>query len=195
MSLDFDQILDGASLPETTVSLCLNGRLRRQYEETKARIEDRQAHAEAQRMAQIDDTRLGDRPYEPAPDPEQGDLDRIEQEMRQYTVDFVLRGLPAQTWARLIEDHPPRKDPADKTKIDPRDLLNGVNTTTFYPALVRASIASPEIDDDRWAKLETALTDAQFDRLATAATNLNKRDEDIPFSLRGSESPRSSDAA
>jgi hypothetical protein len=35
--------------------------------------------------------------------------------------------------------------------------------------------------DERWAKLEPKLTDAQFDRLATAAAEVNRRDEDLPF--------------
>lgn len=191
---DFDQILDSASLPETAVALCLNGRLRRQYEDVKARIDDRRAAADVRRVDGIEDTRMSDRPYEVDPDPEQPELDRLEAEMRKYTVEFVLRALPSQEWSRLCEKHPPRRLKEDKTKVDPRDY-GGVNQAMFYPELVRKSIVSPELSDEQWDKLDGALTNAQFDRLANAAATVNRRDEDVPFSLRGSESPRNSDAA
>lgn len=195
MSLDFDQILDAASLPETTVPLCLNGRLRRQYEEVKARIEERRAHADAQRTIDgIEDTRLGDRPVADVPDPEQPELDRLVDEMRKYTVEFVLAALPAQEYNRLFEKHSPRKDPNDKTKLDRRDA-GGFNVSTFYPDLVRRCILKPELSDEQWTKLEASLSDAQFDRLASAAASVNRRDEDIPFSLSGSERTRNSAVA
>ena len=40
---------------------------------------------------------------------------------------------------------------------------------------------------ERWAKLDAALTDVQFDRLFNACAEVNRRDEDIPFSPSGSE--------
>ncbi|HEX8345705.1 MAG TPA: hypothetical protein VF657_13365 [Actinoplanes sp.] len=197
MPLALDDILDEASLPEQTVLLCLNGKLRAQYDQMKARIDARAEEAEQARLAAtaartVADDRLGAKT--PAalvavPDPEQPALDALVVKMRRYTIGCVLRAIPSQDWNRLVEKHPPRKL-ADNGRFDPRDG-DGVNSRTFYPELVRLSLAEPAMTDAQYEKLMGKVTDAMFDRLAQAAADVNRRDEDIPFSLGGSESPRS----
>jgi hypothetical protein len=185
--MDFDLLLDEASLPETEVPLCLNGKLRAQYDTLAARIEARRAEQAATELPA--DDRLASKG--PAPDPEQPELDRLIAEMRRYTQVFVVRAMPRPDWNRLFAEHPPRRDP--KTgKLDPRDVA-GINYTTFYPALVRACVVVPEMSADRWDRLDKVLTDAQFDRLAVAAWNVNRREDDIPFSPSGLPDPPSSD--
>lgn len=182
-----DEILDGATLAEDTVSLCLNGKLRREYEAVKARIAERADLAEAAATVAAaartpGDDRLATRDpgaAEPYVDEEQGRLDELVAEMHRYMVTFVIRAVDSQRWNELVEAHPPRKDPATgrRAEVD----FEGVNQKTFYPELLRLSIAEPEMTDAQHAKLRTKLTAAQVDKLSNAAKEVNRRDEDIPF--------------
>lgn len=214
-ALTYDEILAGGSIAEDVVMLCLNGKLRRQYETVKERVDQRTADHEAEQEAaqlalrarrnimsarQAETAAADDRlvtKSTPAPadddgdqdetppayvDPEQPELDRLAGEMKRYTVPFIVRALPDQDWNRLLEAHPPRRDPADAKRLDPRDF-EGVNSSTFYADLVRKSIAEPAHTDEQFARLMELITSKQFDKLATAAAEVNKRDENLPFSL------------
>lgn len=201
--INLDAILADATPAEAVVPLCLNGNVRRRYEEVAERIADRRRQAEAADLsraaAAVVDDRLGrragsgpDREPVAAPavrDAEQDLLEQIERQMRAATVPFLLRAIPSQQWGELVEKHPPRKDPGTG-RIDPRDL-DGVNVKTFYPELVKLSIAGPAMDDAQYERVMGVLSDAQFNRLAKAAGELNVQDDDIPFSLSGSENPPS----
>jgi hypothetical protein len=218
-ALTYDEILDGGGLAEETVPLCLNGRIRRKYEDVKARVEERTADALAEREAaklvlkarrharaavageNPADDRLVSKPApEPEPedddaeapyvDEEQPELDRLRAEMLRWTVPFVVRAIPDEDWNLLLEQHPPRRDPSDAKKIDERDREEGVNTATFYRELIRRSIAEPEHDDAKFAKLMKLITAAQFERVKRAAARVNLRDEDLPFSPGDLESRR-----
>jgi hypothetical protein len=180
--MDFDLLLDEASPRETVVPICLNGKLRAEYEAVQARISQRANESDDDEMPEGDD-RLAVKKREPEPDPEQRLLDDLADRMRQHTVQFKLRALGRQEWADLFSQHPPRRDKDGKR--DPRDGI-GVNSTTFFPALVYQSIGEPEMTPERWAKLDKKLSDAQFNKLANAAWLLNQVEEDVPFSLSGS---------
>ncbi|MFI1194086.1 hypothetical protein ACH4T9_12625 [Micromonospora sp. NPDC020750] len=186
MTFDFDSILDQATLAETTVPLCLNGRLRAEYDRVTATIDERAAQADAASLP--GDDRLASKG--PAPDPQQAELDRLIEEMRRYTVEFTLRALPKPEWTDLFAKHPPRVDKVTG-KREPKDMI-GVNYDSFFPALVKESIVSPELTGDRWVKLYAKLSDAQFNKLANEAWNINQIDGDIPFLLVSSPSLRSS---
>ena len=67
----------------------------------------------------------------------------------------------------------------------PSDLI-GVNADTFYEAIIRACVVDPQMSDEQWHALCAALTDRQFDELAQAAWDLNRREVDIPFSRAAS---------
>lgn len=217
-ALTYDQILEQGSIAEDVVPLCLNGKLRRKYEEVKACIDERRAVWEAEReterlmikarenaaarasAADSADDRLASKPApapapaEDAPEPvytdeEQPELDRLRAEMLRFTVPFVIRAVPDAEWNKLLEEHPPRKDPSDAKKTDPRDW-EGVNSATFYAALVRMSIAEPAHTDEQYARLMKLVTSAQFERLTKVSADVNKRDEDLPFSLGDLESRR-----
>jgi hypothetical protein len=186
--MDFDQMLDEATLPEDEQRLCLNGRLMRQYEAVAARVAERTEahHHEASREANAGaggtDTRLSTKAAakaKPYVDPEQGELDRLAAEGKRWTITVTLRALDTQIWNDLFAKHSPRRD--DKTgAIDQRDSI-GVNCSTFFKPLLRLSILSPEMTDARFDKFVAKLTDAQFDRLAMAAWFLNRSEQNIPF--------------
>lgn len=185
---DFDRLIGDASLPERSVSLCLNGKLRREYEDVKERIEKRAAERDGQRTAAAaatlneGDTRLATKAPEVSAverDPEQDRLDQLVVLMRGQMVTFLVRAMPSKEYNRLLEQCPPRKE-SSTGRIDPRDY-QGYDSSKFVPALVRKSIVQPTMTDERWAKLDDVLTDAQFDKLFQAAAEVNRRDEDIPF--------------
>lgn len=180
--MDFDAMLDDATLAETTVPICLNGKLRAQYTRLKARIDERAAAAQQeQAQALPGDDRLATKDPDTAPDPEQPELDRLVEQMRKYTVEVVLRALPKEEWNELFAKHPPRAD-KQTGKRNPRDMI-GVNYDTFFPTLVRETIVSPEMTGDRWQKFYAKLSDAQFNKLANAAWDINQTEDDVPFSL------------
>lgn len=197
--IDLNAILDDAAPPERIVPLCLNGKIRRQYDEVAARIAERAAEREAAAKAakaagMVVDDRLGAREGSgpngepPAPlavrDPEQDLADELLEKVRKRTVPFLITAIPAQDWVSLMERHPPRKDPATG-RLDPRDV-DGINSSTFYPELVKKAIAEPDMDDVQYERVMGVLSDAQFNRLSQAAGEINVQDEDIPFSLSGS---------
>jgi hypothetical protein len=190
--LNLDAILDAASLPERGVKLCLNGKLRRKYETVRDAIAEREAEADAGELSdQLKaadapaDTRLGTKAPEkpaavPADDPARVELAALLEQMKEHTVEFVVQGIPSQEWGELLEKHPPRKL-ADTGRLDPRDASDGVNTSTFYPELVKRALTEPEMTDAQYEKVMGVLTDAQFNRLAKAAGEVNVQDEDVPF--------------
>jgi hypothetical protein len=214
-ALTYDEILAQGSPTEDDLLLCLNGRLTRRYEAVANRIAERtadhkaaqealklaaraQANFNARNAAEGDpDERLTTKSPAPAVepvdddpyvDPEQPEADRLIAEMKRYTVPFIIRAVPDPEWNTLLEEHPPRKDPSDAKKSDPRDW-EGINSSTFYADLARRSVASPPHTDEQWARLMTILTSAQFDKIIKLATDVNKRDDDLPFSRDDLESP------
>jgi hypothetical protein len=193
----FDSLLADAVLPYQSVRLCLNGKLRREYEEVKARIDERAAQrdaaatAAAAEAAGLKDVRLGTKIPEPAApgagerDPEQDRLDELAARVRAESAEIVVQAKPSSEYNKLLQAHPPRKDPATG-RIDQRDYA-GYNSSTFPAELVRASIVKPQMTPERWARLDAALTDIQFDRLFNACAEVNRKDEDVPFSPSDSE--------
>jgi len=123
----------------------------------------------------------------------------LEEQMRAGTYDFRLRALGRTVWHAFVAEHVPRPD-------NEQDAAIGVNTETFFEALIKVSTVdpdmgidveaylkalvaakasgspSPNLPDGRWPELFEKLTDRQFDSLSDAAWGLNRRDVDVPFS-------------
>lgn len=186
---EFDSLIEDATLRTKPVRLSLDGKLRGEYELVKDRITQRAAERDAARTAAAaesltgGDTRLGTKSPETPPaderDPEQDHLDKIVELMRVKAITLVVQGMPSKAYNKLLQAHPPRKDPTSG-RIDQRDY-RGFNVNTFPEALIRASIVKPTMTDARWAKLDEKLDDVQFDKLFNEALAVNRRDEDIPF--------------
>ena len=170
MTADFRALLKAAKLPERTVPVCLRADLVAEHERL-----DRELVA------------LRRNPPDSLGGDGRGELaDRIrelEAEMAAAVYDFRLRALPSAGFRALLAAHPPRKDDVDVVVSD-ADL--GFNPDTFFPAIARACIVDPELDDDTWAELDEKLTHRQFDDLAQAAWRLNCGDVDVPFSRAAS---------
>lgn len=174
--------LKAARLPERVVSVCLNLDLQDEFEDAERELQEAIQRPRDSLAAGGVPTELAER------------VKALEDQMRDASHDFRLRAHPRPAWKKLLAVHPPRKDP-ETGDLDDRDKYIGVNTESFFAALIRASVVEPELDDDDWTLLlEEKLTDRQFDLLSDAAWALNRRDVDVPFSraasrtLRGSES-------
>jgi hypothetical protein len=105
----------------------------------------------------------------------------IEEEIRDNTVVFRIVGMPFPEYNAILIDHPPR----DGNMVD---RAVGYNVATFHPALVRVCIEDPKLTDEQWERLVARLSDGDFDRLATAANEVNRRLDDgrVPFSQTAS---------
>lgn len=159
-------LLDSAALPEKTVEVCLRGDLVAQVEDAERELRD--VRTNAQTMADRGAARvLAER------------IQALREEMQSSSVVFRLRGLTRQGWTALLTEHPPR--PGEQT-----DKTLGYNTDTFFPALIRACLVEPELNDEQWEQLDAVMSAAQFDDLADAALAASRRKVDIPFSFAAS---------
>jgi hypothetical protein len=171
MTADFDALLDGAKLPEKTVPVCLRGDLAAEFEELDRQLTE----AQRKQSDSLDGSGVG------------ALLDRMEAlqaEMREHTYLFRLRAMPKPKFRALIAAHPPRR--GDDGELVDGDRLMGVDTETFWDALIRACLIDPVLDDEKWRRTEAALTDKQYEQLSDAAWGLNRGEVDIPFSLAAS---------
>ncbi|MEU4782841.1 hypothetical protein [Micromonospora sp. NPDC023633] len=177
-STDFTTLLAAAKLPERTVPICLRGDLVAEFEDLERQLED-ELRTPAVSLEGDGSGAIADR------------MEALRAEMQAHTYPFRLRAMARPAWRAFVAAHPPRKD--DAGEVDERDRIIGVNIETFYPALVRASVVDPQLDDAQWARLlDEVLTDRQFDELANAAWGLNRREVDVPFSPAASRMTRGS---
>lgn len=163
-------LLQQARRAERTVEICLRGDLRDQM----AEIEDQIMRLEAE--AKHGNSLAGN--------PEAVALARRQQalneQVKENTLTFRLRGVSQRRWTELVAQHPPRED-------NQKDLVMGYNLDDLVEALARECTVEPELDADDWDHLlGEALTDAQWDVLSNAVWAVNQRDVDVPFSLAAS---------
>lgn len=172
----FKEKLAAARLPERIVPICLRGDLVADHEAAERELE------QAQKTA--NDSLAGN-----GVGPIVDRIEALEAEMREHTHDFRLRALPKPAWRVLVGEHPPRRN-EDGSMVDAD--RSGINSATFYDALIRACLIDPVLDDEDWADLVEALTDRQYDDLADSAWALNRHEVSIPFSRAASRMRRAS---
>jgi hypothetical protein len=175
---NFKSMLAEAALPETVVPVCLRGDLAADHELAERELEQAQKAA-TDSLAGNGAAEIAER------------IEGIEGQMREHSYDFRLRALPRREWRELVAAHPARRD--ENNKILDEDSM-GVDSSTFFDAMIRACLVDPELDDAEWEALNAALTDRQFDDLSSAAWGLNRREIDIPFSRAASRMRRATAA-
>lgn len=176
---NFKEMLGTAQLPEKTVPICLRGDLVAEFEETERALELEQAKSTVSLDGGGQVGFLAEK------------IETLRDQMREDTYTFRLRALPKRQWRSLVSEHPPR--PTDDGGIDDRDRFLGVNSDTFFDAMIRACVIDPELDDETWNELNEKLTDKQYDSLADTAWSLNRSDIDVPFSRAASLISRTSE--
>lgn len=199
--VDIKALLRSSRRAERSVPVCLRGDLVAEFEELDRKLGDAAARA----AAQPNDQRLNRKGVTEAHRFAQEML-ALQEQMREFTVDFRLRALAPKRWQELTALHPPRK--GDDGKTHEQDHT-GVNMATFFEPLLRESIFSPVLDDEAWEMLmgraepteedpdadKRGLSDAQMDSLSSAAWSLNRRVVDVPFSSAASRILRNSEPA
>jgi hypothetical protein len=167
---NFKTMLAEAALPETVVPVCLRGDLAADHELAERELEQAQKSA-ADSLAGNGVAEIAER------------IQGLEEQMREHTYDFRLRALPRRAWRDLVDAHPPRR--GDDNEIVDGDRM-GVDSSTFFDAMIRACLVDPELTDEEWAALNEALTDRQYGDISDAAWALNRREVDVPFSRAAS---------
>jgi len=141
-----------------------------------------------QAVAERDDARVAARDSLAAaapPELEQRVKDLLEQ-IENNTVTLTFKALTRPAFKALMDQYPPRKDAEGKLTHLADARLN-VNIDEFFEPLIRASLISPELDDETMTVLiEERLTDGQWDDLTTQVWNLNEGKVDVPFSSAAS---------
>lgn len=163
-------LLQQAKRRSTTQDVCLRGDLASRYEEL------------GRELAELpDNNKLGG---DPNRERIESQMDEVREQMQAGTVPFVMRALPQPDFQRLVDAHPPRRDGDEVNQLD---ASYGFNRSTFFPALFRASVVDPQLDDDDWAVLfAQALSTVQVMGLGMEAYRLNAQDVDVPFSRAAS---------
>ncbi len=163
--IDLAQHLNSATTPERVVPICLRGDL-------TGRLKDAEAYLQA---IQHD----GD---EVATIRARARVQRAKQEVQDAALPFRLRGLTREEWRQLVDQHPAREGESS-------DRLLGFDPEAFLPALVRACLVDPVPTDEQWRQLlDSVLTFGQWDRLAAAAMDVSRHENEIlvPFGSAGS---------
>lgn len=164
--LRFRDVIAAAKLPEKVVPLCLRGDLAAQVDELEA---------------QLAQTRPSERMV---PNPERvalaQQIEALQDEMKASTVAFRLRALPRREFRALTKEHPPRDG-------EPQDQMAGVNTDTYFLAVVRRCLVEPELTEDEFVNLaDNVLSSGQWRKLQESAASLNMDDVSVPFSATAS---------
>lgn len=159
--------------PETRVSFCLDGDLQAAHEAAEAEY----ANINTRRLA---DERLNST----AKDHAQKVID-LEEQMRESTVTFVLRGLPRGEWSQLTAEHGPREGNAV-------DKAYGFNPEAVMKVAIPKSIVGVENSkgeplpfnpNDEWEPLADEMTNSQYEDFVLGVLKVNAGRNDVPFSL------------
>jgi hypothetical protein len=173
----------GAQLPQRSVQVCLRGDLVAAWEAAERALE---RATKEQRTANSKEgagllAELGEQ------------VRALEAQMSEHADEWILRAMPRHKFRALMAAHPPRLgengEPVEGDRL--------FNLSTFFPALLRASLVTPELDDEDWAWLlgddgteDGVLTDKQFSDLTDAAWFLNRGEVEVPFSHAASLATR-----
>jgi hypothetical protein len=181
---DIDALLDEAQFPQREVPICLRGDLVSEIERLDQELAAILRDEDAARESGAASLATGGKGREVA---EQ--IEALQAKMQGSTITLVLRALPRARFRALIDEHPPRKD--EEGGVLPADLA-GINSATFYDALARECLASPELTDAQWRRLLSKLSDRQWQKLADTAWEVNRSEVDVPFSFAASRLTRGS---
>lgn len=174
---NFKQKLKAARLPERSVQVCLRGDLTADFEA---------AERDLKQVQESDfDSKEGG-----GISPIIERIEALREEMREHTEEFRLRAMPQPRFRALVAEHPPRRD--DEGTLDASDASIGFNRETFFDALLKVSVISPELDEEDWAALLEVLTDRQYNELTDAAWFVNRHEVSVPFSSAASLAKRNS---
>jgi hypothetical protein len=167
--------MKAASAARRQVTLCLDGALLAEHDELqKALVQASFDDGDKKGANRTATLAVADR------------MDKVRERMAASEVAFTFQRLPWAERLTLQADHPPRDG-------NVRDAMEGANTETYMPALVKASCVSvkgadgdeaTDIPNDLWDTLFDQLQIGQFETLFSAAKNANDMAAMAPISAR-----------
>lgn len=189
----FKDKLKRARLPQRSKQVCLRGDLVADFEAAERALKE----AQESKSDSLEDS-IG---------PIVDRIDRLRQEMLEETEEFRLRAMPGSTFHAFKAAFPPRRD--DDGTLNATDAQLGFNTETFFDALLKVSVISPDmgvdvdayltalvagenpvLPDGDWPDLLEVLTDRQYNDLTDVAWFLNRHEVSVPFSSAASLAKR-----
>lgn len=161
---DFDQVKKLASLPTRVVPLCLAGEIVEEIAELEAKLEATPAP-----------TNLGDGSRRELAE----QIVAAQERMRESTVDFHLKALPAKAWGEFCATQPMREE---------KEAYWAWRTRTFpwWVEMVSRTATDPAMSPAQATELADLLGGGQFEALADACLELNGGKLDVPNSAAAS---------
>lgn len=159
--------------PETRVLFCLDGDL-------KAAHEAADAEYSAENNRRLADPRLASSTRSLAQK-----VTELEDQMRESSVTFLVRGMKRGEWVELTAEHPPR----EKNTLDSN---YGFNIDALMNVAVPKSIAAVENSKGEplpfdpateWEPLADEMTNSQYEEFVVSVIKVNAGRNDVPFSL------------
>jgi hypothetical protein len=162
----FEDILAGARLPETSVSLCLRGDLDAEWRELERKLQS--ASRESASLGRRSEASiLAER------------VKALEAEMAASQVTFTMRADSAKRWSDFVATQPKRQ------KGETDEAWSG-RWFDWMCQLISRACVEPAMTAEQVAQLCDVLSAAQWDDLGNGAWNLNARTTPVPFSLAAS---------
>lgn len=151
-----------------TVTLYLNNELKVQRRELLKKID----------RAKADDNKLNRNPQ--APDLQKR-LDQLDEEIKEYGVEFVFEDLGRKRYEELVAQHKPDEEllaQHPEAEFDPK---------TLAPALVAASLVSPEMTEAEVYEMWDEFSQGDTERLWTAALLTQMEVSSVNFTERDTD--------
>ncbi|GAA0403098.1 hypothetical protein GCM10009530_63860 [Microbispora corallina] len=164
-ALGIEDILGKIQRPERAFRLCLRADLQSQWEETERLL--KLAERESTNSLAGNTKKVRDLAKQ---------CRALEQEMETATVTLLLRGISSKKFSDLLAAHPARKGQDE-----------AFNAETFGVALLAASAATPEMNEEQAGRLVDSITSGQWNDLFNTCWLLNRSSVDVPFSRTASE--------
>lgn len=165
--------LRAATPARKSVEMCVDGALQAEWDATVEEL-DQADEAGTGSLAQPSVTEIVER------------LDALRERIAASKVKFYFEKMPWAARLALQADHPPREG-------NPVDRIRGFNAETYYPALIKGSVAAvvgvdgeevTEIPDDVWDSLLGNLNTGQVNTLIGYADAANNGQTSVPPSAR-----------
>lgn len=170
---DIESILDQVEAPQTSVTLCLKGNLRAEYERLEAHLEG---------LATDPVNLAGEGPATEVA----RQLEDLREQMLAHERTFTLRAVtPSGAWRKLAGKRPVKTPDLD-------DEQYGESYHGWLCEVVAASAANPAMTPAQVTRLADKLSNGQWAKLANAAWSVNDDSRGIPFSAAASVLSRSS---
>lgn len=169
--MDIESIIGETEPAETSVTICVKGSLRAEYERLDAQLGD--VSQAVSNLAGSGASDITDR------------MTELRQEMLAYERVFTLRAVEPLAWSNLVA-----RRPVKTPGMSDEDYL-----ALYQPwvcEIVAASVSEPSMTVEQAARFRDRLSNGDWSKLANAAWNVNDESSHIPFSVAASVLSRSS---